>query len=223
VTFQNATAKTVLTWGSVVPAEPSLTAESNLWPVLVADAANGLPALRFDSTDALLNYPNAALTGWNQRAFTIIVVASIDEINPNRPGTLFAAGLFNYGFGVTRKGQLGMVGMEGAPFDTGSGLTMRPKKLSICTFSAPISLPSTGAISMWLDGVAGTRLQASQIGPNAPAGYFLVSSIAKHSATLPWKGDIAEIIVFQGTSLSDIQRRGVERYLQRKYGLSGGR
>lgn len=192
-----------------------------LQPVLVPEAANGLPVIRFDGTDMLGNYQSTAPYGWNQRAFTIIIVASIDEINPLRPATLLGSGN-NFGFGVTKQGQIGLINFDGSnSTEINSGLKIQPKKLSICTFSAPMEALNVKAVDLWLDGTAGTRMQVSQFG--AGAVYFLIGAINKHSSTLPWKGDIAEIIVYQGTALGDLQRRGVERYLQRKYGMVAGK
>ena len=217
--------KRVMTWGALLPPLVSpdgiLFGEGMLRPrYIVPDGGSGFPVVRFDGTACLINYyPNSTLNGWHQKPFTIIIAASLDVLDTTANNTLVSNASY-FGLGVTRKGEAGIFMGDGSMtgHDSGSGLKVKQGRLSLFTFSST-GVSTNGnsiAVDIWLDGAAAETQPVLNM--TIPGGYFEVGSNLQQRAASPWRGDIAEIIVYQGV-LTELDRRGVERYLQWKYGL----
>ena len=96
---------------------------------------------------------------------------------------------------------------------------------------------TNGSIALWNETALDRRyLNGTLSEQGAPGSFNLYSGVDDSTQTLPgyriggdrtfgagraWEGDIAEIILFD-TALSDVDRKGVEVYLDEKWGLGQG-
>jgi hypothetical protein len=164
-------------------------------PSLVPNVANGLPVLRFDGTNDVLNF-TTRLTGI-RTVFWVISESSSASVASWRP-LLGDATVFDFlgGFGAPGKiwdptfahanVRTGQTYLNGQPV---SGTTTdRPRTLSL------ISLVTAGPVT---------------------AGNF---AIDRNIAGRGWWGDLVELIVYD-RALSDAERKVVESYLNGRYNL----
>jgi hypothetical protein len=217
--------KRVTTWGALLPPLPSpdgiLYGEGMLRPhYIVPDGGSGFPVVRFDGTACLINYyPHSTLNGWHIRPFTIFIAALVDTLDTTANRALISNDSSGFGLGVTKKGEVGLFMRNGSVSqESTSGLAVKQDRLSLFTFSSTGATGAGVTIDAWLDGAAAkTRLALNMA---IPSGYFEIGATSNVQQDLAnaWKGDIAEIIVYQRV-LTELDRRAVERYIQWKYGL----
>ncbi len=188
-------------------------------PGYVTGAMNGLPVVRFNSTNA--SY--LAFSRPVQNDFTIIVVFQSSQTNQGN-GTAFyyGAGLVNgdqpgtqndFGTALNAGGRLvAGTGNPDTSIDSAGGFNQGTPH--ILTFKR---VAGTGAISVYVDGT----LSATGIGGTqaltAPATLDLG---AVPSGGGFFNGDIAEVKLFS-SALSDLDRTAEENNLACKYGVSG--
>ena len=187
-----------------------------LQPQLVAGVANGHPVLRFGGTQYLA-FPGTIVINTN---YTLMVVeARADAMSPNvffggDPANLFATDttlLMGYYVNsanspVMRFTQWGVPDDLDAPVS--AWVSGDPFAYDTGIFDSAVghSLYRNG--KQWASNVYITGVKQNAL-----------AAIGAHSASIKsFRGDIPEVILY-GVALSDAQRRGVELYLKRKYGL----
>ena len=190
-------------------------------PTFVTGALNGLPVVRFNST----NRTSLWLYRPVQDNFTIILVCQSSQNNQGA-GTAFynGAGLLNgdqpgpandFGIALNANGQvLAGTGNPDTSIDSRNGFNNG--QAHVVTF---MRMESTGSLALFVDGnlvATGTGGTASL---TAPATLVLGEVGADETGYL--NGDIAEVQVY-GMALSASERLAQERALKCKYGLSGG-
>lgn len=166
-------------------------------PVLVGNALNGKPILRFCGTDCLLS------TAWPVTTSTEFSIFVVSTLNANGGAGAFYngnAGFDGYGFYRLNAASYGLL-YGGIGF-----LTFGP----VSTFDYQLDEALRGT-----DGAARYYVDAAQSGavglgvPNPATGRSLVGQFT---------GDIGEVIIYD-RGLSDTERHQVEQYLIRKFGL----
>jgi hypothetical protein len=157
-------------------------------PRLVADVANGLPALRFDGND-IVGFTNRLTnirtvfwvireseTATDEYRFPLNDCCSTNDFHGGYPRWIwYSSGTPNVVNGQTW--------LNGTPID--GTTTARPRTMSV------LSLVTAG------------NVRADQFGSGNGAGRF-------------WIGDLAELVIYD-RELSMTERKGVEDYLQNKY------
>jgi hypothetical protein len=189
-------------------------------PVYVTSAMNGMPVVRFNST-------NSAFLAFNrpvQDDFTIIIVYQSAQTNQGA-GTQFyyGAGLVNgdqpgaqndFGTALNAKGQV-IVGTGNPDTSIVSGNGYNDGKPHIATFERT---ESTGAIALFVNGTQVATGTGSTSPLTAPPTLDLG---AVPSGGGFFSGDIAEVKIFNSV-LSGNDRIAEENSLKCKYFLSGG-
>jgi len=188
-------------------------------PSYVTGAMNGLPVIRFNSTDDTY----LAFSRPVQADFTIIVVFQSSQINQGN-GTAFysGAGLVNgdqpdvqsdFGTALNASGQLiAGTGNPDTSIDSASGFNNG--EAHILTFKR---VASTGSVSLYADGTLSATGTGGTKALTAPATLDL-GAVPSGGGFL--SGDIAEVKLFS-SALSDLDRIAEENSLACKYGVPG--
>ena len=182
-------------------------------PLLAANAVNGLPALSFDGTRALIS-PTGAMPG--NSSHSIIMVASYQSIAQYRNGAVFysdAAGSDqNSCLGVdpnTSHLWVGGYNQDNAPY------------IGTITFNGAgfniLSKIYDASSANYQGYVAGVQ-DVNATGDTYNLGNTRVGVGRQYNNGSYWAGDIAEVIVFNSV-LSNSDLEAVQRYLANKYNV----
>jgi hypothetical protein len=186
-------------------------------PTYVADAMNGLPAVRFSEFNSTcLNFPRAV-----QDDFTIVCV--FQSTQGLDSGSLFyqGAGLVNgevvgcvgdFGTCLFANGQV-CAGTGNPDVSVASGAGYNDGMPHVLVFKR---VRATGTMSLYVDGVFAGSAVASTASLTAPPQLTLG---AQQSGANYFSGDIAEVQLYN-SALIDSDRQNVELSLLLKYGLS---
>ena len=190
-------------------------------PAYVTNAMNGLPVVRFNSTNSTYLSFNRPV----QDDFTMIIIYQSSQTSQGT-GTAFfnGAGLVNgdqpnaqNDFGASLNGNGKLIVGTGNPdtsINSGSG-KYNDGLPHILTFKRT---ESTGAIMLYVDGTQKATGTGGTQSLTAPATLDL-GAVPSGGGYL--SGDIAEVKIFN-TPLSDSDRIAEENALKGEYGLSGG-
>ncbi len=188
-------------------------------PVLIANAINGKPALRFDGDDDHLkldHYPGLFFPFHQSTLFVVVRPAGggggtvLSQAHANLTVTSGKGGSLVYSSSYPAND-----GTRAWPQIRSSQLETRPlSRGAICTLRHGGDQASQTALF-----INGTRDDNGVAFP-----YHVTSPIqayigCAYRERLPWKGDIAEII-FYARALKDEKRRSVEQFLSKKYTIN---
>lgn len=172
-------------------------------PTYQTDELNGKPVLRFDGTDDWME--TAAFSGGELANTTIFVVAK-----KTADGSI-AQALYDGLISGKRNAQVNIGSHDWTIQSGGSSITGSDSDASWHVFTA--TFQGSGNDSFYVDG----RFDVGgDTGGNALSGLTIGS---RHDQALPFGGDIAEILVYDGV-LSTVQQEDVEVYLSLKYGIT---
>lgn len=200
---QFTSAGTIGTWEDssfYTDSDHDATASGATQPTVVLGGLNGLPVVRFDGTDDFMTIAHTYTTG------TAFIVAKYDTLGANDAQFDWFDGLYG---SATDNGSAGQywTGNNGAATwsnEAGGGFYNSKYLDGTLTNTA---LTSPDAFHLY-GGVDST--------PNSFTSWSLGRDRGIGGRT--WQGDIAEVIIYEDT-LSDFDRRGVEMYLNDKWGL----
>ena len=167
-------------------------------PSVVAGVQNGLSVVRYDSTD-FMTVAHTYVTG------SAFIIAKYDHLSFSGHDGLYGAAT---GYGSAEQYWSG--GDGGTTWGNESGGGFYSSKYLNGTLSNT-ALTSPSAFNLY-SGVDAT--------PNAFTSWAVGADRA-FGAGRSWEGDIAEVIVYE-EALSDYDRKGVEVYLDEKWGLGLG-
>lgn len=194
-------------------------------PVLVNNAINGQPAIRFDhitdNGDDLLY--NTTYTQWSDTPFTVIVVFSIRSHPVPGRMTLVSSNTVNgFGIGVTCDSTIGIFN-DVAQFNcfpeeqAGTDLDVSTGKWYIATWQSSLGISVGGYIRVqaWLNGTAASEIM--ELTTLSNAGMAVGNGSTNYDGALD--GYIASIIIYE-RALSEDERILVERYLGNLYDIT---
>jgi hypothetical protein len=184
----------------------------------VYDTAFGgrFSVLSFDRTfSSNLTVNNAQLIwNWIDGAFTVFFVARLDTLVAGQRYTLLASGPH---FG--RYLALGVAGGNATAFTDvtvpNTGLAVTKRAWAVYSFRSNGRIAGNMTVQVWLSGVAGAPANLVNV-VNMTA--LTIGATEHDVGTNGWTGAMAEMLMYGG-SLSDADRRSVERYLGEKYGI----
>jgi hypothetical protein len=187
-------------------------------PVYLTNAMNGMPVVRFNSTNASYLQFNRPV----QDDFTIMVVFQSRQTNQGT-GTAFfqGAGLVNgdqpnaqndFGTQINAGGQI-VVGTGNADTSIHSGSGYNDGRPHILTFERT---ESTGALVLFVDGTQAASGAGNTSPLTAPA-WLDIGAVPSGGGFL--SGDVAEVLIYS-MALPDASRVAQENALRGKYGLS---
>ena len=169
----------------------------SLRPNVVMDVQNGLPVVRFDGSDDCMTVAHTYTTGSG------FIVAKYDADGDDAKfdwyDGLYGSGTDNGGSGMYWTGSNNSGSWEGGGQFSGS--RYRDGVLS----GAALSAPDTFHL-----------YNGGDTTPNSFTAWSLGRDRAIGGRT--WQGDIAEVVIYE-EALSDYDRKGVEVYLDEKWGL----
>jgi alpha-tubulin suppressor-like RCC1 family protein len=187
-------------------------------PVWVDDAIYSKPAIQFDGVNDQLVTTNPPSTN----NFTIFVVAQTSqphEIDVESTSSTAGTGGQHYLFGALNRG-----------VDTGAGVSMGTNGISVYEHGTDVMAPLAVDNESVNDySVATVRYASKQpqiylngvlrrVGLTSPRTNVYAPIEIGSGAYGAFSGKVAEVLIYN-TALSDYDRRGVENYLGRKYGL----
>ena len=181
-------------------------------PVWRENAVNGRPAVRFDGAD-----DNLRTAYYRSLMFTTHHVTIFAIFRPE--GAVEDRGLVGQVFNTlsTRAangGTLAYYGPNWASLNTVLPGAVRANQWNLAEFVRSGAKP--GEAQLFVNGARsdnGTAIAYHNV--NSEYGFIG----CEHRQSNCWKGDIAEIIIY-GDALSAVDRRAVEDYLARKYGMA---
>jgi prepilin-type N-terminal cleavage/methylation domain-containing protein len=190
---------------------------------------NGLPTISFDGTTGANTFLNLSTTTslanvttipTTNYSFTFFAVIQLDKtvtladsnlriVFMNGSGNTGGWGYLRDGLGLENKRTIFFSGVA-AVHTTTATFTNNPEVVS-STY-----VGNNGAIFMYTNGVAETT--DSPIGAISPLVENLYIGADNPTGARPWKGFISELIIFDG-ALKTADRKEIEKYLGRKYGI----
>ncbi len=188
-----------------------------LRPILVADAINGQPVIRFDGNNDYINLPNV-MDGSTSAEVFAIVDATYDQAP--------SSSNFN-GYGLWRFSASGASYEGNNYFPRTNGDVQesfgRTSQINIGNLGAPLDQANlynvSSAAGEWIVRLNGAQEYATA---SNTVGFRTDPSIGRGSSSYSksFHGDIAEILIFDGVLDSDT-RDAVNAYFSLKYNLSG--
>jgi hypothetical protein len=196
--------------GSRLKAEAKEKAE---WPAFVAKAVNGKPAIRFDGDHNMLEVP-MSIDATVVPELTVISVWSSATADKTPLRKLYGADDSGY----DRAAGIDDRAADGSNYTVfaGSGGAVGIFTFAANTPNMTIENYAHKKLNTWVNGAA-AKSNVNAEYDRMPAHFFIGGT--GHTYTEPWKGDLAEILVYKRT-LSDEERKKVEDYLASKYGVT---
>ncbi len=189
-------------------------------PIYVTNAMNGLPVVRFNSTNGTyLSFNRPVQDDW-----TMIIVYQSTQTNQGAGMAFYdGAGLVNgdqpgtendFGTQLNAVGQI-TAGTGNPDTSISSGIGFNDGKPHVATFQRT---ESTGALMLYVDGTLAATGTGGTNSQTAPSQLYL-GAVPSGGGFL--SGDIAEVLIFDLVS-PDAARMTEEYALKGKYGLSPG-
>jgi len=192
------------------------TTSANM-PKYRASNFNGKPSLVFDGTTSVLNWTNSNFNSSNKTAFVVAYAGS----NFAAPSAFFARATADYYLagGAGLSGAMSYARSDGsqqfvstaADFFANGTPTVNTYRMFLNNPDVTLGFYKNGSTYLT------TTLAASGNGLGIGAGWVFGAFNAAVAAS--FSGNIAEFILYT-TTLSDLDRRRVERYLGKKWGVS---
>jgi hypothetical protein len=189
-------------------------------PLLVTNAINGLPALRFDGANDILTLTRPLATN----NFTIVAVfhtSVLHEIDPESSSGVGGVSGQHWLFGAS----------HGGDFNGGSGVSVGANGISayehgssympaLAVYAGTIATNFNVFTLTYANKTPSLALQGLTVRNGVPSPRGQVTSTVEIGAGAygQFNGDLAEVILFNRT-LTETERRGVERYLAVKYAI----
>jgi hypothetical protein len=169
--------------------------DGTLAPLLVRDGANGLPVLRFDGGDTV------RFTTRMSTIRTVFWVVSTAEVvgGASSRRSLLGDDSFSWAF----------AGGSGAPGAIWDGFALAAVKDGL-----------TSVNGVAVAGTTTARPTSLSVVSLVTTGDAYAQKFGAAYQSLPWLGDLAELIVYD-RALTSSERKGVEDYLLSKYGIGG--
>ena len=178
---------------------------------------NGLPVVRFDGGDALVTSTNDIASD-KASVFIVCTVASGGDHILLEHGTTISVATkpFSLSRGADNKLNALILGAVGYNYNLSSLLVNTTPFLACGIFDKSLE---TKEATQYINGVTGGTqpIDANNTDAFGTANSFYIGE--RNGASVYLTGDIGEIIVYN-SALSDLNRKKVENYLQRKWGLS---
>jgi hypothetical protein len=186
-------------------------------PLLVDNALNGLPVLRFDGTNDHLNLPSAAIEGANEFTFLIVFNRNGNSGPWQRLWEFGDGGDRRFSYVTPENGtgvpQFTLYDLDGATTEIRGAEAISSTGGQLLTLRWPVS----GSGSLYTNG-GETGTGPVYLSP-ATLGTINFHALGKAVGGFDnFNGDIAEVILYP-TALSDAERTHVELYLRDKYDL----
>ena len=188
-------------------------------PIWVKDGINGAASIRFDGQDDHLkldHYPGLFLPYYQSTIFAVVRPAE------GGGGTILSQAHANLSVLPNQGGILSY----GSSFPSVDGEQLWPQIQTTTSDLMPLgrgaicALRRTGdgqgETALFVNGVRNCQGTAFPYHITSPIGAYVGCAYRERS---PWKGDIAEIIIY-ARALSDEERRNVEKYLSTKYRIA---
>jgi hypothetical protein len=189
-------------------------------PTFLSPAQNGIPAVRFAGGSSILRSNSAsAMTG--NPDFTLFIVTRVNSVGPNFPvflqiGETSASGATAY-FGTEGTGTNIFTGFYSGGTRSNAG---HSAAFAIYTWvrssGGGANGMQVGNSQYWNGAAAAVSTSLSPGAVNLVDGLF---RIGRSTLNATADADIGELIVFDGTALSNAQRTAVESYLNNKWAV----
>lgn len=212
-------------------------------PILTMNALYGLPALRFDGVNDYLISKNLEQDVLSYRGGSIFVVFEPREVVSNKKNTIFHnqsdCGLeFDVGHTFASKGDFGVSSGSGncgsiTATTTSFDFALLNERIiaSLIIYQSPTASGSTGNVKIFRNGfpktVSATNNGYNSATINSTSLYsnglhnFIYGARKANASANPdsfFNGLIGEVIIFN-RSLNNDDRRDIERYLGKKWGI----
>jgi hypothetical protein len=190
-------------------------------PIYKPGIINGRPVVRFDGTDDWLTFASALLPANALMSVFMVMKPTSEAVRGTflsqyaggQPGRLDWIANSNDA-GVATAGRI-LLDVNGTTSGAGAG-----GLLADFAYSGTIilSVVNAGIAESYRGYVNGVLQDSATLAAVYAAGNTAIGSLSPSAASLPFDGDIAELIIYSRALVTGEQKR-VERYLGRKYGL----
>lgn len=174
-------------------------------PVFLANIQNGKPAIRFDGTNDYLALPNNIIAD-GDIPYSVFTVVNSSDITGS-------PGILNLGNFTDNQSLIFRFDAAGTAISDWGSSSLAASSVVVSTpYIFSFTYDTAAGRATYINGTSSaTSATIARSGVNAGMGY-----VGRTAAYM--KGDIDEIIVYNST-LSDSQRRDVEYYLGKKWGV----